>query len=420
MYIAGRREPRIKDLQVGGIFPIWVVGLGLSSDDMTASARAAVDRAEVLAGGRRLLDRFPRHPGERIVLASPLEPALSRIAEAREQGRRTVVLADGDPLLFGVGETLLRRLGPEALRIVPGLGALQTACARLGRSPRDIPAVSLHGRNDFHPLFSALQTAGRAAVFTDAKNTPALIAGAVRKRGGDAFDLHVLENLGNHAERHVCRAVRDMEGLDFASPNLVLVERTSAPETPLSLGLPDDGLARMDGVYTKAPVRAVSLAALAPTPGLTVWDLGAGSGAVSLEAAFLTCGGRVFAVEKDARRLETIRENIRRTGALAVTAAHGEAPDCLAALPDPDRVFIGGGLGRDNAVLQAAWERLGAGGALVANVVLLDSLHRTRRFLEEAGVRPAVTQIAACESAPLAGDLRFRAGNPVFVVYAKK
>jgi precorrin-6Y C5,15-methyltransferase (decarboxylating) len=400
--------------------PIAVLGCGLGRPHLSPDAAATLAAATVLVGGQRLLDAFPDHPGRRIPITGRLDGVLAAIGEAGDAGQTVAVLADGDGLYFGIGTTLAARFGPQRLVFFPNVTAVAVACSRLGRPWHDLPAVSLHGRTDATPLFAALAAHGAVAVYTDATNTPAAIAARVLERGGDGFAMHICEDLGLPGERLRRLPLAEAVKATASALTLVIIERTTPPEAPLHLGLPDEALLRHDAVFTKAPVRAVSLAALAVRPGDVVWDVGAGTGSVALEASLLCPGGPVFAVECDPARHALLVANIRRTGALTVTPLCAKAPDGLPALPDPHRIFVGGGLSGRPELLPLLFERLLPGGRLVINTVLLGSLHQALDTLAALPCTVSLTQLQASQSTPLAGDLRLAADNPVCILTAVK
>ena len=405
---------------VSPLRPVEVIGLGIDPEELSAGALRLVEQAQVLAGGSRLLGRFPKHPGRRIVLASPLAKALEAVAQARAEGLAVAVLADGDPLFYGIGKRLLDVLGPEALRFHPGVSAVQAAAARLGRSLQDTPVVSLHGRSDIGPLLAALARRGEAAVYTDLSNSPDRIALMLLEQGLDDARLWVLEDLGGPSEQVRAFTPAQAARETFSALNLVVIALERQDRPVAVLGRPDDFYRKREGLITKWPVRACSLAALRLRSTDTLWDVGAGCGSVGIEACALLPYGRVYAVERNHDRGEAIRENIRRAGAWQVRLVRGEAPEVLAGLPDPDRVFVGGGLGKGLDLLPVLCRALKPGGRLVANVVLLSGVQRLLDALERLGWHRSVSQVQACDSTPLAGDLRLRAHNPVFIIAADK
>lgn len=398
---------------------IHVVGLGMDPDNLPEHSLEVIEHAQVLCGGAAHLAHFEDHPAERIPISAPLDQMLETVAARHAEGLMVVVLADGDPLYYGIGATLIERLGPEEVNIYPGITALQAAAAKLKIPWSGVETVSLHGRIDWLPLYRALVRARWIAVYTDPKNVPAAVAQAALDKGCRHFAMWVLEDLESEFEQVRKLSLEEAAQNSFSRRNLLLLERTGSPEVALTLGIPDDLLAKEKNLITKGPVRAAGLAALRITPGQVVWDLGAGCGAVAVEAASLG-PGLVVAVEKNGARVGLIRENVRRTGAYVVEPAHGTMPRCLEDLPDPDRIFIGGGLSKDDAVLDAACERLAPGGRLVCHVVLLSTLERVRQNLAKRGWPVFVTLVAAAEARPLAGDFHLAAHNPVFIVGADK
>jgi precorrin-6Y C5,15-methyltransferase (decarboxylating) len=392
----------------------------VGSPQLAPGAAAILAAAQVLVGGKRLLAAFPDHPGHRVPIAGPLGAVCEAVAAAREEGLAVVVLADGDGLYFGIGKTLLACFGPAALVFSPNVTTVAAACSRLGRPWDTLPVVSLHGRSDATPLFAALARHDAVAVYTDPANSPAKVAAALLGRGGDGFAMTVFENLGLPGEAIRRLSLTEAAAVEAASLSLVLVTRTTPVAVPLHLGLGDDALLRDDAVFTKAPARAVALAALALRPGEVVWDIGAGTGAVALEASLLCAPGPVWAVERDPARHAHLVQNIRRTAALTVAPILAAAPQGLEGLPDPHGIFVGGGLSGNPDLLPALCRRLLPGGRLVVNAVLLGSLQQTLDALAACRLCATVTQLQAARGLPLAGDLRLAADNPVFIISARK
>lgn len=408
--------------------PVHVLGLGQNITDLHPGHARLVRAADVILGSERILAAFPGLRAERIILKAPLEPILEQVALAAADGRRVVVLAGGDPCFHGIGPLLARRLGREQVALSPGTTTVQAAAALLGIAWQDVAVVSLHGRDDDAPLFNNLARRVRTAVYTDADNTPSAVARRMLERGARDFAMWVFEDLGSPGQRWARFSLEDARGKSFSPLNLILLERLQEPEIRLTLGMRDEAYVHEQGLITKRAARAAALAALRLEPADVLWDLGAGCGSVGIEAGLLLPGGEVLAVERKERRAEMIRENVRRTHAFWVRVVQGPMPGCLAGLPGPDRIFLGGGLAGGppddqaggNYVLEAAWDRLKPGGRLVAAAVLLDSLHRVRTFLEQHGHDPEIIQVQASHAAPLAGGMRLCAQNPVFLVCSNK
>ncbi|EPR42116.1 precorrin-6y C5,15-methyltransferase (decarboxylating), CbiE subunit [Desulfovibrio sp. X2] len=407
---------------------IEVVGIGLNPELLCGATCLAIADADVIVGGKRQLAAFPDAGGERIAITAPLGKVIDAIRARSDEGRRVVVLADGDPLFYGIGRTLIETLGAESVRIHPGVTTLQTAAARMGLPWQDIRVVSMHGRDDQAPLFAALTWYERVAVFTDDEHTPGTIARSLLERGATDYGMWVFEDLESPTERIGLYSLEHAVQERFSPLNMAVLERRRKAPLPLRLGIPDEDLAHEGDMITKWPVRAVGLASLAIEPEDVVWDVGAGCGAVSIEAAVLASDGEVVAVERDERRMEMLRENLRRTGAWSVLAVAGEAPDCLAGLPDPDRIFVGGGLGggiggggsQGEEVLRACCRRLKPGGRITAHAVLLDSLSRAQSVFASLSWPTSIQQVQVSQSEILGPGTRLRGQNPVFVISATR
>jgi precorrin-6Y C5,15-methyltransferase (decarboxylating) len=401
---------------------VAVVGIGEDGVmGLRPDARAAVEDAQILVGGERHHQFFPKHSAERIIFRQDATRLAEEVAHLAEDGRRIVVLASGDPGFFGIGPYLARRLGPERVRIYPNLGCVPLAFARLGESWQDATVLSAHGR-PLAPVVAMALGSAKLAILADDQHTPAVVAGALLAGGLEPeAKAWVMERLGGPAERIRHGSLGEVASwaCDPLSMLIVLRDPRAVRGPALRLGLPDDAYAHERGQITKAEVRAVSLARLAPRAGDTVWDVGAGSGSVSVESAAFCQPGIVYAVERRSEQRACITENVARFGATNVRLVAGEAPECLANLPDPDAVFVGGTGGRLPAMLEAATRRLRPRGRLVLNLVTLEALHEATAFLTCWGLAHDVAQVSVARGAAIGGATRLAALNPVFVVSAQ-
>ncbi|GAA1435524.1 bifunctional cobalt-precorrin-7 (C(5))-methyltransferase/cobalt-precorrin-6B (C(15))-methyltransferase [Microlunatus lacustris] len=347
---------------------IEVVGIGAAGwEALGGSERALVLAADRVLGGARHLDLLPDVPGqERRPWPSDLRSALPGLVAGHED-RSVVVLASGDPLLAGVGSTLVDLLGADVVRVHPAVSSVALAAARLGWAGETYAVVRLRG-DDVDLVRRELYPGGRVLVLSRDAGTPAEVAALLVADGYADSTLTVLGDLGAADESRV-----DVVASAWSGPgsdlNVVAVQCVAGPEMgPASWapGLPDSAY-DSDGQLTKRDVRASALAHLQPRPGELLWDVGAGAGSVAVEwmRSHPTC--RAVAVEQHEARVERIRSNASRLGVPGLATVLGVAPDALAGLPAPDAAFVGGGA--SEAVLDAVWAALPLGGRLVVHAV---------------------------------------------------
>lgn len=399
---------------------VYIIGLHPGNLEPMESSRQIIYEADVLAGGKRLLDKFPDFNGERLTFFTPVATFAEKLSELSKSGKRIVLLADGDPLLFGIAESMIRNLGSDSVCVIPCVSTIQLAASKTGRGWKDFDIISLHGRTNSSPLFGALQRGVNCFVYTDHINTPAVITKKLLEKGVANYTMTVLDQLGTASEKISTGPLENF--LDFTCSDLNLVMLTAEPSScpPPVIGRSDDDFTRQKGLITKLPVRATGLALLSLSKGQTIWDLGAGCGSVSIEASFLAENSQVFAVEKDPERFEMIKVNIQKFKAFTVEPVQGTMPQVLAGLPDPDRIFIGGGIGKDSSTITDATARLKPGGRIVVHAILMGSVQRTKEIFENLGWQWQAMQLQASVSDKLAGDIRFKAQNPVTIMWADK
>jgi precorrin-6B C5,15-methyltransferase / cobalt-precorrin-6B C5,C15-methyltransferase len=407
------------------MIPVQIVGLGMSPADLTPRVLDIVQGAQVLAGGGRLLDYFPDHPAEKIVLGKDPESAVQKLVELARI-RRVVILASGDPNFHGIAPLAVRVLGAENVVVHPNLTAVQAAAARLKASWHPARVVSLHGRG-WEPLEAALSEPGLLFIYTDPVHTPAAIARRLLAGGRTPSRLCVLEDLGQETERFAWLSLEEAAGRTFSPLNVVVLEQAEfAPEdrrTDLSggpprlhLGMAEEAYSPEGGLITKAEVRAVVLAKLELHPGQMLWDVGAGSGSVGLEASLFLGNGRILAVEKNPERAAKIAANREKFRVENLEVICGQAPGCLAALPPPDRVFIGGGGEAVGDILKEALRRLRPEGKVALTATRLETLEKARRLLQDENLPVEIVHLQVSRAQPLSGGSYFKALNPMWIV----
>jgi precorrin-6Y C5,15-methyltransferase (decarboxylating) len=389
---------------------LTVIGLGEDGlDGLSIAARAALDAAEWLVGARRLLDMVPPGAAQRIVWAG-LDGTLDAIAAAR--GSRVVVLASGNPMWFGVGATLARHFDPREILTYPAPSAFSLACSRMGWSMQEAVAVSAHAL-PLESIARHLFPGRRLVVLSRDGETPAGIAAFLAERGFGPSRMSVFEAMGGARERRVDGIAATWGRVGIDPLNTIAVEVVADADARIygvTPGLPDDAFIH-DGLLTKREIRAVTLSTLAPRPGETLWDVGAGNGSISVEWLRANPSGRAVAIERDHHRAEVLRVNANRLGAPSVEIVEGTVPEVLDEIPgEPDVIFVGGGL-TSGETLEICWDRLPPGGRMVVNVVALESVAQLIAFQKRRG--GTLTQLAIARNAPVGAMTKFEPMAPV-------
>lgn len=403
----------------------------------TARQRLAV--ADLVIGAGRTLELVRPYLPEGATVTD-MDGALGQVAGwitgALEAGQNVVALATGDPLCHGIASTLTDKLSHECFEILPAVSTLQLAFARFKQPWQDVRIASCHsadsgewfvGATPEHGLYKVMRTIAlhpRVALFTGPQNIPARLARALITVG---YDDDVKLSVGCRLLLPDEQLFPDLAPLDaanreFPEPNVVLVERRPDSRQP-TFGLEDlEYIQRVPekGLITKQEARAVSLAKLRLAPDAIIWDIGAGSGSVGLEAARLAPYGHVWAIEKNEGDVANARANAKRFRIGNYTLTEGKAPVHLNTWPDPDAVFIGGSGGELDELIPLILSRLKLSGRLVMNFVTLENLATATAALAEAGAAWDVVQLQASRSQPILDMHRLAAQNPVWIVTASK
>ncbi|AIE74108.1 MULTISPECIES: bifunctional cobalt-precorrin-7 (C(5))-methyltransferase/cobalt-precorrin-6B (C(15))-methyltransferase [unclassified Synechocystis] len=415
---------------------IHVVGIGLDgANGLTASMLELIDQAKILAGGDRHLSYFPQHDKKSLVIKdfSADLNKIKQIHQTLDSGEIIVVLASGDPLYFGLGRLLLEKFAPEQLKFHPHVSSIQLAFNRLKIPWQDATIISAHGRsNDL--LKQALQKgAEKLAVLTDGQNHPGAIADLCLSLGSTAtYQAWVCENLGAENERiqsFDLLSLATLTATDFASLNVVVLVKQKLENAPIDLkklpifGIADHYFASFKdrpGMITKQAIRVQILAALALQPQHIIWDIGAGTGSVAIESARLCPQGKVFAIEKTSAGQQLIEQNCQRFQAENVTLMAGPAPEVLADLPTPDRIFIGGNGGQLMPILQTCGERLGQDGLVVMAIASLEHLGLALGWFKQQSWQVKLQQVQISQSVKFAELTRLDPLNPIYLLTAAK
>jgi len=391
----------------------WLSIVGIGEDGiagLSAGARDLIQSADIVFGGaRHLALAAPLIRGEAKPWPSPFSLAIGEVVGLR--GRQVCVLASGDPFFYGVGGTLAAHVSPEETWVIPAPSAFSLAAARMGWAIPETILISVHGRA-LDRIRPHLHPGARILALTSDADGPSALARLLTETGFGPSRLTVLEALGGDRERMRAACADGFDLSDMAALNTVAIEVTAGPGARIlayTPGLADD-LFEHDGQITKREIRAMTLSALAPTRGELLWDVGAGSGSVSIEWMLADPSLRAIAVESRADRAARISRNAAAFGVPDLELIEGEAPAVLAGLQTPDAIFIGGGA-TVPGVLETCIAALKPGGRLVANAVTLET--ESELIARHTALGGDLTRIAVSRADRVGNKTGWRSAMPV-------
>jgi precorrin-6B C5,15-methyltransferase / cobalt-precorrin-6B C5,C15-methyltransferase len=414
---------------------IDIIGIGLDGAiGVTDKVKKLVENATLLVGSARHLSYFPGHPTVRLVL-SDLNQSIEELCQLKDTDERIVVLVSGDPLFFGLGRLLLEKLPPQNLHFHPHVTSVQLAFSQIKVPWQDARIVSSHGRSLDELTKSLQQGIEKIAVLTDGTNNPSAIARLYLSLDLPAsYEFWICENLGDEREKITHFLPDKIAKLAFLAPdtfsslNVVIllrenynaIEILNTEKLPI-LGLSDRSFVSFDdrpGLMTKREIRLIVLGELALQPEQTVWDIGAGTGSVSLEIARLCPTSRVYAIEKSAMGKALIEQNSQRLQVDNIKAVYGSAPNSLNNLPQPNRIFIGGSGGNLLEILDVCEQKLLSNGTIVLALATLEHLNISLEWFNKHSWNYRLLQVQISRSVSVGDLMRFSPLNPVTIVTA--
>ena len=406
---------------------VYIVGIGDDGvEGMTAQARRLLEGAEVLLGPETCASLLPPVLAARLETTASLDELVDRIE--RDSDRDLVVLASGDPLFYGTARYVCGRLGKDRFEVVPHVSSMQLAFARVKESWEEAFLANLSGQS-IERVIDRVRSSETVGLFTSEQWPPAAVARTLLEEGIDYFQAYVCENLGSPDERVTQGSLADIARDSFGPLNvMILVRKARAADKPGQVGRrlfgnPDESFLQSRpkrGLLTPAEVRSMALAEMGLQIGSVVWDVGAGSGSVGLEAARIAREGTVYAIEMDPDDHRLIIANAERFAVKNLHAVLGRAPEAWAELPDPDAIYVGGS-GRDVSMLvEEAWKRLKAGGRLVTACNSIENLAAVHTMLRARSSDAAYWLVTIARGIEQLDRIRFESLNPTFLIAATK
>ncbi len=413
---------------------IAILGVGPDGiEGLPTRGRDLLQQAVVVLGPPTVLDRLGSFGARRIPIGLNIGETLETLGKL-DPNQQIVVVVGGDPLFYGLARYLCEKLGKDRFEVLPHVSSMQLAFARIKESWEDAYLGNLENTT-LPKILDRIRTAETVGLFSSNQVGPKELAREMLARGIDYFRIHVCENLGTPGERITSGELPEILLMNFDPLNVIILRRKEGrPDLLVAAGRfwpfgnPDDAFAQSrpkTGLITQSEVRALALAQMVLHQGTICWDIGAGSGAVAIEAARFCEPATVYAIEEDPADFHLIQANAQTMGVTNVKAILGRAPEVLADLPDPDAIFVGGIAHEIACVLDRAWHRLRPGGRLVANVATIEALSEVYRRLKELSgpngqlevrliqISRGVDQLNALRLEPLSPSFLLKAEKPI-------
>ena len=353
---------------------IHVIGLGAEGiDSLPSSHKKLILSADIIYGAERHLEDIPTNIKKK-TWSKNIRDDLKKIKNLKN--RKVCILATGDPLFYGVGNLVMEFFTIGQVDILPSPSILSLCCSRIGQNIKDVEVVSLHGR-EFDSITSYLQPNSKLFVLSHDKNTPNKIIKLLKDLKYEKSIIYIFENIGRDDEKITKKIIKDCHKINCANLNSIFIDfriSKGANFYPNSIGL-SDSLYKNDGQITKSEIRAITISKLEPLNSSIMWDIGGGSGSVSIEWAKINSGAKIFTIEQNKKRIAYIRENIKKFGIKNIVVLHESAPDILETLEKPNRIFIGGGLASSGGIeiINKSIGFLDKAGIIVANGVTAET-----------------------------------------------
>jgi precorrin-6Y C5,15-methyltransferase (decarboxylating) len=407
---------------------ILIIGVGDDgAEGLTKQAADFVNAAEVLVGSSGMLAKFPGFAGRKETVG----PDLDRLANVLDVSTQsTVVLAGGDPLFYGTARFLCDRLGKDRFDVLPHVSSMQLAFARVKESWDEAYLTNLASQ-PLERVIDRIRSAEKVGVFTSDEIPPARLAEELLSKGISYFTVYVCENLGSPDERVTRCALADIVNQRFSPLNvMVMIRQVGVPDRQMEsdnrrlFGNPDELFRQSKpkrGLLTPNEVRSIALGEMGLRSTSIMWDIGAGSGSVAIEAAQIAKHGKAYAIEMDAEDFNLLVENAKQFGVANLIPVLGEAPKAWETLPDPEAIFVGGTGRAVTELVTHAWPRLQPGGCLIANMMSMEYVVSLQQLLvSKMGIEPMLWMIQVSRGNYQLDNLRLESCNPSFLLKAVK
>jgi precorrin-6Y C5,15-methyltransferase (decarboxylating) len=395
----------MKRINIVGVFP----GRGIGQE-----AKKCILESQIIFSGLRNQELL----GKISVPVFPIETLKefsARLLKAYSENKIITIIASGDPFFYGIGKYVSEHYDRDEIYIIPEVSSLQVALSRIKMDANDIYTISLHGR-DIKGLAQRIRGKPKIAIFTDCLNTPSRIGEYMINFGLDNYSAYLFENLGYDSENIGYYSMNQLRNVESGKLNLIILEENDHKKSMF----PDDHLfSRRNNNITKKEIRELSVSELNLRMMDVFWDIGAGSGSISIYASFIDNEGKIYAIEKDRSLCSYIEENMKKFSC-DINIVNKIAPEGLEGLPDPDAVFIGGSSGNLENIVDYSYRRLKPGGRMVINITTLENLRAVMEYIKASYITAEIRQVNISRLIDISKYTRFVPLDQIYIIKVTK
>ncbi len=373
-----------------------------------------INNSDVIFSGRRNINLLNNIDKNKIEIMD-INKFLIQLNEYFNDNKKITVIASGDPLFYGIGKLIIDNFDKRFIDIIPNIGTLQIAMAKIKEEYNDIKVISLHGR-PIKGLAQKIRCHNKIFLFTDKINSPSNIAKYLLDFNLNNFTAYVFENLGYKNEKIGKYNINDLINMEFSDLNAILLKKYKDN----TISLDDNNFIKKNNNITKKEIRNIDISEMDIKNNSTIWDIGSGTGSISIEASFSNKDGKIYSIEKDVESYNNIIKNMKGFST-DLEVINGEAPAILYNITDdPDIVFIGGSSSKIESIIEYSHKRLKSNGIIIVNTTTIENMVKAYNKMKKLDMYVNIKQINVSRSRDINNLTRFAPLNQVYVVKGVK
>lgn len=373
-----------------------------------------IENSDVIFAGKRNIELLNNIKKDKIEIKD-MKNFLFNLNEYFKNNKVITIIASGDPLFYGIGKLIINNFDKKFIDIFPNISTLQMAMAKIKEDYNNIKVISLHGR-EIKGLAQKINSYDKIFIFTDKINNPSYIAKYLIDFNLNNFIIYVFENLGYANEKIGIYNLEDIINLNFSDLNVIFLKRYKKN----IINFDDENFIKKNNNITKKEIRSIDISEMNIIDGYTIWDIGSGSGSISIEASYINKNGKIYSIEKEKESYNNIIKNMKNFST-DLNVINGEAPEILYKINDnPDIVFIGGSSNKLEEIIDYSYKRLKNNGIIIVNTTTIENMIISYNKIKKFDINISIKQINISRSVDINNLTRFKPLNQIYIVKGVK